>query len=102
MSEGLNAPESAYLDRESGLLFVSQVGLRPGGTPMDKDGNGVISKLTRDGKVLALNWVKDARVSRQLPDTLVIDIVEREPHAVLRRADRLVLIDATGAEAGLD
>jgi cell division protein FtsQ len=49
-------------------------------------------------ELLALNWVKDARVSRQLPDTLVIDIIEREPHAVLRRADRLVLIDATGAE----
>ncbi len=49
-------------------------------------------------ELLALNWVADARVSRQLPDTLVIDIIEREPHAVLRRADRLVLIDATGAE----
>jgi len=57
VSEGLNAPESTYLDPGSGLLFVSQVGLRPGGTPMDKDGNGVISKLTRDGKVLAANWV---------------------------------------------
>jgi cell division protein FtsQ len=49
-------------------------------------------------ELMQINWVKDARVSRQLPDTLVIDIVEREPHAVLRRADRLVLIDATGVE----
>lgn len=49
-------------------------------------------------ELLGLNWVADARVSRQLPDTLVIDIVERQPHAVLRRADRLVLIDDTGAE----
>lgn len=49
-------------------------------------------------ELMALNWVQDARVSRQLPDTLVIDIVERQPHAALRRADRLVLIDATGAE----
>ena len=49
-------------------------------------------------ELLRLNWVQDARVSRQLPDTLVIDIVERQPHAVLRRADRLVLIDASGAE----
>jgi hypothetical protein len=57
VSEGLNAPESAYLDPGSATLFVSQVGLRPGGTPMDKDGNGVISKFTRDGKVLAANWV---------------------------------------------
>lgn len=49
-------------------------------------------------ELLALSWVKDARVSRQLPDTLVIDIVEREPHAVLRKADRFMLIDETGHE----
>jgi cell division protein FtsQ len=45
-----------------------------------------------------LPWVKDARVSIQLPHTLAIDIVEREPHAVLEKADRLMLIDAGGAE----
>ena len=49
-------------------------------------------------ELLTISWVKDARVSRQLPDTLVIDIVEREPHAVLRRADRLMLIDPSGVE----
>jgi cell division protein FtsQ len=48
--------------------------------------------------ILALSWVKDARVSRQLPDTLVIDIVERTPHAVLRTGDGFVLIDETGHE----
>jgi len=55
-----------------------------------------LASLRQD--LLGLSWVKDARVSRQLPDTLVIDIVEREPHAVLRRADRYVLIDETGHE----
>ncbi|MDE2597050.1 MAG: FtsQ-type POTRA domain-containing protein [Sphingomonadales bacterium] len=49
-------------------------------------------------ELIQLSWVEDARVSRQLPDTLVIDIVERKPHAVLRKADRLVMIDATGHE----
>ena len=49
-------------------------------------------------ELLGLSWVKDARVSRQLPDTLVIDIVERQPHAVLRKADRFVLIDEEGHE----
>jgi cell division protein FtsQ len=48
--------------------------------------------------LLELPWVADARVSRQLPDTIVVDIVEREPHAVLKRPDRLVLIDPTGHE----
>lgn len=46
----------------------------------------------------ALPWVEDARVSIQLPHTLAIDIVERTPHAVLEKADRLVLIDAGGVE----
>jgi cell division protein FtsQ len=48
--------------------------------------------------LLQLPWVKDARVSLQLPDTLSIDIVEREPHAVLEKPDHLVLIDASGHE----
>ena len=49
-------------------------------------------------RLLALSWVEDARVSRQLPDTLVIDIVERKPVAVLQKIDRLVLIDKDGIE----
>ncbi len=49
-------------------------------------------------ELLELSWVKDARVSRQLPHTLVVDIVERVPHAVLKKPKRLVLIDAEGIE----
>ncbi|MEO0063564.1 MAG: hypothetical protein RLZZ08_2124, partial [Pseudomonadota bacterium] len=48
--------------------------------------------------VMQLPWVLDARISRQLPDTIVVDIVERQPHAVLEKAHKLVLIDPTGAE----
>jgi cell division protein FtsQ len=47
-------------------------------------------------ELLDLPWVKDARVSRQLPDTLVVDVVEREPHAVLRKEGKYTLIDNTG------
>lgn len=50
------------------------------------------------GSLMKLSWVDDARVSRQLPDTIVVDIVEREPHAVLKKPDRLVLIDPQGHE----
>jgi cell division protein FtsQ len=49
-------------------------------------------------KVMTLSWVEDARVSRQLPDRIVVDIVERTPHAVLRKPDHLVLIDGSGHE----
>jgi cell division protein FtsQ len=49
-------------------------------------------------RLMGLPWVKDARVARQLPDTLVIDIVERTPRAVLRKDEKFVLVDDTGAE----
>lgn len=48
--------------------------------------------------LLSLSWVADARVSRQLPDTLVVDVVERTPRAALKKPDRLVLIDGNGHE----
>ena len=47
-------------------------------------------------KLLGYGWVKDARVSRRLPDTLVIDIVEREPAALWQDKTRLSLIDSEG------
>ena len=46
--------------------------------------------------LLANGWIKDARISRRLPDTLVVDIVEREPVAVWQNQGRLSLIDRTG------
>jgi cell division protein FtsQ len=47
-------------------------------------------------RLLQFGWVKDARVSRRLPDTLVIDIVERRPAALWQDRQRLALIDAEG------
>lgn len=47
-------------------------------------------------QLLALGWVADARVSRRLPDTLVVDLVERAPAAILQRNGQLSLIDADG------
>lgn len=47
-------------------------------------------------RLLQFGWVKDARVSRRLPDTLVIDIVERTPAAIWQDRGRLSLIDAEG------
>jgi len=47
-------------------------------------------------RLLDFGWVKDARVSRRYPDTLVVDIVERAPAALWQDGDRLSLIDAEG------
>ena len=47
-------------------------------------------------RLLRFGWVKDARVSRRLPDTLVIDIVERTPSALWQNRHQLSLIDDSG------
>jgi cell division protein FtsQ len=54
-----------------------------------------LSHLRED--MLKLGWVKDARISRRLPDTLVVDIVERQPVAVWQNAGQLHLVDVTGS-----
>jgi hypothetical protein len=54
VTDGIEAPESAYLDAASGFLFLSQIGEGGGGA---KDGDGWISKLTPDGKMLSNRWV---------------------------------------------
>jgi cell division protein FtsQ len=47
-------------------------------------------------RLLEYKWIKEARVSRRLPDTLVVDIVERQPVAVWQHNRQLQLIDAEG------
>ncbi|MCJ8190651.1 cell division protein FtsQ/DivIB [Sphingomicrobium aestuariivivum] len=47
-------------------------------------------------ELMEFSYVKDARVSRRYPDTLVIDMVERQPAALWQGEDRLFLVDAEG------
>jgi cell division protein FtsQ len=47
-------------------------------------------------RLLRFGWIREARVSRRLPDTLVIDIVEREPVAIWQNNQQLSLIDGDG------
>jgi cell division protein FtsQ len=47
-------------------------------------------------RLMRFGWVKEARVHRRLPDTLVIDIVERTPAAIWQNEGQLSLIDAEG------
>ena len=47
-------------------------------------------------KLLQYGWVADARVSRRLPDTLLVDIVERQPSAIWQYQGKLNLIDKNG------
>lgn len=47
-------------------------------------------------RLMGFGWIREARVSRRLPDTLVIEVVERQPAAIWQNAGRLSLIDADG------
>ncbi len=47
-------------------------------------------------EILKYGWIADARITRRLPDTLVVDIIERSPSAVWQHAGKLSLIDANG------
>jgi cell division protein FtsQ len=47
-------------------------------------------------RLLQYGWVRDARISRRMPDTLVIDIVERKPAALWQDKQQLALVDASG------
>ncbi|MDT9598047.1 cell division protein FtsQ/DivIB [Sphingosinicella rhizophila] len=47
-------------------------------------------------RLLRFGWVREARVSRRLPDTLVVDIIERKPAAIWQHNQHLNLIDSEG------
>ncbi len=53
-----------------------------------------IEKVRAD--LLQYGWIKDARVSRRLPDRLAVEIVERKPTAVWQRNGKYSLIDSEG------
>jgi cell division protein FtsQ len=53
-----------------------------------------IDKIRTD--LLKYGWIKEARVSRRLPDLLVVEIIERKPTAVWQRGGKLSLIDDQG------
>ncbi|MEQ7873418.1 FtsQ-type POTRA domain-containing protein [Sphingomonas sp. ASV193] len=51
-------------------------------------------------QLLGFGWVKDARVMRRYPDTLVVDIVERTPAALWQDGASLTQVDKDGVVLG--
>jgi cell division protein FtsQ len=62
----------------------------------DKAPQALVDAGAIRSRLLQFGWVKDARVLRRLPDTLVIDIVERKPAALWQSQGELALIDSEG------
>lgn len=68
------------------------------GAALDQDSRAmplVDLALVRE-RLLQFPWIEDARVSRRLPNTLRIFIVERVPGAVWQNRGQLMLIDPNG------
>ncbi|UZK67383.1 cell division protein FtsQ/DivIB [Sphingomonas sp. M1-B02] len=47
-------------------------------------------------RLLKYPWIQDAQVSRKLPNTLRINIIEREPAAIWQSNGQLMLVDPSG------
>ena len=104
----LNNPESVVYDGKSGAIYVSNIN----GAGGDKDGNGYISRLSLDGKVLDQEWVKGLNAPKGLAlsggklytadiDTLVeIDIATATITNRYQVADAKFLNDVAAAPNG--
>jgi hypothetical protein len=106
---GLKTPESALPDPTATFAYVSNIN----GKPLDKDGNGFISKVSlKDGKVLALEWAKGldapkglALANGRLYVSDIDKLVEIDPESgkILARYDApgsVFLNDVTAAPDG--
>ena len=60
--DGFSNPESVIHDATSNALYVSNVN----GSPVEKDGNGFISRVSLDGKIENLEWVKGLNAPKGL------------------------------------
>jgi hypothetical protein len=59
---GFASPESAFYDAASNAIFVSSIN----GQILEKDGNGYISRLSPDGKVVAEKWATGVNAPKGL------------------------------------
>ncbi len=57
---GLKQPESVLYDSKRDMLYVSNVN----GSPLEKNGQGFISQITPDGKMIELKWITGANAPK--------------------------------------
>jgi cell division protein FtsQ len=77
--------------RTSGDAILAALGAARG-TPMLE-----ISPAAAKARLEALPWIRSASVERLLPDTLYVQVTERQPLALWQRKGKLELIDREGA-----
>jgi len=104
----LKVPESVIYDIQRGILYVSNIN----GNPLEKDGNGFISKVKLDGSIENLEWVtglnapKGSAISEDkfyvtdIDELVVIDINTGNKLISYIRAESIFLNDVATDQAG--
>ena len=89
---GINHMNRALIDS----VVTDELRRAAGEAASDKAPQALVNAAEIRNRLLGFGWIKDARVSHRLPDTLVIDIVERTPAALWQNEGQLALIDDEG------
>ena len=86
-------PESVIYDKKNDLLYVSNIVNHP----FNKDGSGFISKISMEGEVLELEWIKDLNAPKGL--TIVKSSKPEESDKLfIADVDELVEVDIDSAK----
>ncbi len=83
--DSLRTPESVLYYPSGNFLFVSNIN----GKPLDKDGNGFISKIDLNGNIIDLRWVKGLNAPKGM------GVADHKLYVT--DIDRLVIIDIDSA-----
>ena len=98
VSQGIQTPESVYVEPASNAVFVSNIG---DGGPVKKDGDGYIAQLTLEGKVTKIKWVTGLNSPKGLRshgDTLWVSDIDRLVGISIRQAKIVQDIAVPGAK----
>jgi hypothetical protein len=95
--EGLETPESVKYDAENQVLYVANIN----GKPLQQDGNGYISKLGLDGKIIEKKWATGMDAPKGmgiLSGSLFVSDINKVREIDLETGQVLNTFEATGAE----
>lgn len=93
----LRVPESVYFDSKNNVLYVSNIV----GKSNEKDGNGFITKMSPDGKILSLQWATGLNAPKGMgvfKNKLYVADLSRVAIFDLSSAKMLASVEVDGAQ----
>jgi len=80
----------------TGARRVSRLAIYNAAFDQDSMAMPLVDLAATRARLLRFGWIRDAQVSRRLPDTLVVHVIERVPAAIWQHNQLLYLIDSDG------